>query len=176
MRRDGLRCPQNSAKKSLLTPYGLPILVICAWWVLPRSNDTDDRGTWVETCTATSRGLISHFAWGKEERSHYVRRTWGLMWSECALRWTTASPSVLSLCSCSISSFTVDGGWEEWSAWTLCSVQCERQRRRECNDPPPRHRGKMCDGPSDTTENCTGGMCTQSKSLTPFSFLSRLRS
>ncbi|XP_071208676.1 netrin receptor UNC5D-like isoform X6 [Salvelinus alpinus] len=56
----------------------------------------------------------------------------------------------------------VDGGWEEWSAWTLCSVQCERQRRRECNDPPPRHRGKMCDGPSDTTENCTGGMCTQS--------------
>uniref|UniRef100_A0A673WCX6 Netrin receptor UNC5 n=1 Tax=Salmo trutta TaxID=8032 RepID=A0A673WCX6_SALTR len=56
----------------------------------------------------------------------------------------------------------IDGGWEEWSAWTLCSVQCERQRRRECNDPPPRHRGKMCDGPSDTTENCTGGMCTQS--------------
>uniref|UniRef100_A0A8C7WFF8 Netrin receptor UNC5 n=1 Tax=Oncorhynchus mykiss TaxID=8022 RepID=A0A8C7WFF8_ONCMY len=53
----------------------------------------------------------------------------------------------------------VDGGWEEWSAWTLCSVQCERQRGRECNDPPPRHRGKMCDGPSDTTENCTGGMC-----------------
>ncbi|KAM9463873.1 netrin receptor UNC5D-like isoform 4-T7 [Salvelinus alpinus] len=59
----------------------------------------------------------------------------------------------------------VDGGWEEWSAWTLCSVQCERQRRRECNDPPPRHRGKMCDGPSDTTENCTGGMCTQNGKL-----------
>uniref|UniRef100_A0A8C7UBZ8 Netrin receptor UNC5 n=1 Tax=Oncorhynchus mykiss TaxID=8022 RepID=A0A8C7UBZ8_ONCMY len=56
----------------------------------------------------------------------------------------------------------IDGGWEEWSAWTLCSVQCERQRGRECNDPPPRHRGKMCDGPSDTTENCTGGMCSQS--------------
>nr|XP_029534395.1 netrin receptor UNC5D-like isoform X4 [Oncorhynchus nerka] len=59
----------------------------------------------------------------------------------------------------------VDGGWEEWSAWTLCSVQCERQRRRECNDPPPRHRGKMCDGPSDTTENCTGGMCSQNGKL-----------
>ncbi|XP_014017171.2 netrin receptor UNC5D isoform X4 [Salmo salar] len=59
----------------------------------------------------------------------------------------------------------IDGGWEEWSAWTLCSVQCERQRRRECNDPPPRHRGKMCDGPSDTTENCTGGMCTQNGKL-----------
>ncbi|XP_035592313.2 netrin receptor UNC5D-like isoform X4 [Oncorhynchus keta] len=59
----------------------------------------------------------------------------------------------------------IDGGWEEWSAWTLCSVQCERQRRRECNDPPPRHRGKMCDGPSDTTENCTGGMCSQNGKL-----------
>ncbi|XP_070992253.1 netrin receptor UNC5D-like isoform X3 [Oncorhynchus clarkii lewisi] len=59
----------------------------------------------------------------------------------------------------------IDGGWEEWSAWTLCSVQCERQRRRECNDPPPKHRGKMCDGPSDTTENCTGGMCSQNGKL-----------
>ncbi|CAB1322193.1 unnamed protein product, partial [Coregonus sp. 'balchen'] len=58
-----------------------------------------------------------------------------------------------------------DGGWEEWSEWTLCSVQCERQRRRECNDPPPRHKGKMCDGPSDATENCTEGMCTQNGKL-----------
>ncbi|XP_041691764.1 netrin receptor UNC5D-like isoform X1 [Coregonus clupeaformis] len=59
----------------------------------------------------------------------------------------------------------IDGGWEEWSEWTLCSVQCERQRRRECNDPPPRHKGKMCDGPSDATENCTEGMCTQNGKL-----------
>uniref|UniRef100_A0A6Q2XLT5 Netrin receptor UNC5 n=1 Tax=Esox lucius TaxID=8010 RepID=A0A6Q2XLT5_ESOLU len=57
----------------------------------------------------------------------------------------------------------IDGGWEEWSDWTVCSVQCERQRRRDCNNPPPRHRGKMCEGPGDATENCTGGMCTQSK-------------
>ncbi|XP_071013064.1 netrin receptor UNC5D-like isoform X3 [Oncorhynchus clarkii lewisi] len=56
----------------------------------------------------------------------------------------------------------IDGGWEKWSAWTACSVQCERQRRRECNNPPPRHRGIMCEGPSNATENCTGGMCTQS--------------
>uniref|UniRef100_A0A8C7FRJ3 Netrin receptor UNC5 n=1 Tax=Oncorhynchus kisutch TaxID=8019 RepID=A0A8C7FRJ3_ONCKI len=53
----------------------------------------------------------------------------------------------------------VDGGWEKWSEWTACSVQCERQRRRECNNPPPRHRGIMCEGPSNATENCTGGMC-----------------
>uniref|UniRef100_A0AAR2LNE9 Netrin receptor UNC5 n=1 Tax=Pygocentrus nattereri TaxID=42514 RepID=A0AAR2LNE9_PYGNA len=56
----------------------------------------------------------------------------------------------------------VDGGWEEWSEWTLCSAQCERQRWRECNAPAPRHRGKMCEGESHAMENCTGGICTQS--------------
>ncbi|KAL7836238.1 hypothetical protein AOLI_G00275220 [Acnodon oligacanthus] len=55
----------------------------------------------------------------------------------------------------------VDGGWEEWSEWTLCSAQCERQRWRECNAPAPRHRGKMCEGEGHAMENCTGGMCTQ---------------
>ncbi|CAB1320027.1 unnamed protein product, partial [Coregonus sp. 'balchen'] len=59
----------------------------------------------------------------------------------------------------------INGGWEEWSEWTVCSVQCERQRRRECNNPPPRHRGKMCEGPSNATKNCTGGMCTQNGKL-----------
>ncbi|XP_026112579.1 netrin receptor UNC5D-like isoform X2 [Carassius auratus] len=56
----------------------------------------------------------------------------------------------------------VDGVWEEWSEWTMCSAQCERQRWRECNAPPPRHRGKLCEGESQSTENCTGGLCTQS--------------
>ncbi|KAJ8005877.1 hypothetical protein DPEC_G00122470 [Dallia pectoralis] len=59
----------------------------------------------------------------------------------------------------------IDGGWENWSDWTVCSVQCERQRRRECNNPAPRHRGKTCEGPGDATENCTGGMCTQNGKL-----------
>ncbi|XP_046904550.1 LOW QUALITY PROTEIN: netrin receptor UNC5D [Hypomesus transpacificus] len=59
----------------------------------------------------------------------------------------------------------VDGGWEEWSEWTGCSSQCDRQRRRECDAPAPRNRGKMCEGDSETTENCTGGMCTQNRKL-----------
>lgn len=57
----------------------------------------------------------------------------------------------------------VDGGWDEWSEWTVCSSQCERQRSRECNSPAPRHRGKTCEGNSEATENCTDGLCTQSK-------------
>uniref|UniRef100_A0A3Q2Q316 Netrin receptor UNC5 n=1 Tax=Fundulus heteroclitus TaxID=8078 RepID=A0A3Q2Q316_FUNHE len=55
----------------------------------------------------------------------------------------------------------VDGGWDEWSEWTVCSSQCERQRSRECNSPAPRHRGKICEGNSKATENCTDGLCTQ---------------
>ncbi|MEQ2307176.1 hypothetical protein AMECASPLE_015592, partial [Ameca splendens] len=58
-----------------------------------------------------------------------------------------------------------DGGWDEWSEWTVCSSQCERQRSRECNSPAPRHRGKTCEGNSKATENCTDGMCTQNRKL-----------
>lgn len=61
----------------------------------------------------------------------------------------------------------VDGGWDEWSEWTVCSSQCEKQRSRGCNSPAPRHRGKMCEGNSEATENCTDGMCTQSKAFHP---------
>uniref|UniRef100_A0A8C5HW87 Netrin receptor UNC5 n=1 Tax=Gouania willdenowi TaxID=441366 RepID=A0A8C5HW87_GOUWI len=57
----------------------------------------------------------------------------------------------------------IDGGWDEWSVWTVCSNQCERQRSRECNSPAPRHRGKMCEGNAEASENCTDGLCTQSK-------------
>uniref|UniRef100_A0A667YCW0 Netrin receptor UNC5 n=1 Tax=Myripristis murdjan TaxID=586833 RepID=A0A667YCW0_9TELE len=62
----------------------------------------------------------------------------------------------------------IDGGWDEWSEWTVCSSQCERQRSRECNSPAPRHRGKMCEGNSEATENCTDGLCTQSKAFLPY--------
>uniref|UniRef100_A0A8C2WKN6 Netrin receptor UNC5 n=1 Tax=Cyclopterus lumpus TaxID=8103 RepID=A0A8C2WKN6_CYCLU len=53
----------------------------------------------------------------------------------------------------------VDGGWDEWSEWTVCSSQCEKLRSRECNSPAPRHRGRMCEGNREATENCTDGLC-----------------
>ncbi|XP_077456819.1 netrin receptor UNC5D isoform X1 [Stigmatopora argus] len=59
----------------------------------------------------------------------------------------------------------IDGGWDEWSEWTNCSSQCERQRSRECNSPAPKHRGKMCEGGSEAIENCTDGQCTQNRKL-----------
>uniref|UniRef100_A0A669ELG6 Netrin receptor UNC5 n=1 Tax=Oreochromis niloticus TaxID=8128 RepID=A0A669ELG6_ORENI len=56
----------------------------------------------------------------------------------------------------------VDGGWGEWSEWSTCSSDCERQRSRECTAPEPKHGGRLCDGVAVATENCTGGLCTQS--------------
>uniref|UniRef100_A0A3Q1I9J2 Netrin receptor UNC5 n=1 Tax=Anabas testudineus TaxID=64144 RepID=A0A3Q1I9J2_ANATE len=56
----------------------------------------------------------------------------------------------------------VDGSWGEWSMWTVCSSDCERQRSRECTAPEPKHGGRLCDGVALATDNCTGGLCTQS--------------
>lgn len=57
---------------------------------------------------------------------------------------------------------SVDGGWGEWTEWSVCSSDCERQRSRECTAPEPKHGGRLCDGVALATENCTGGLCTQS--------------
>uniref|UniRef100_A0AAQ4Q419 Netrin receptor UNC5 n=1 Tax=Gasterosteus aculeatus aculeatus TaxID=481459 RepID=A0AAQ4Q419_GASAC len=54
----------------------------------------------------------------------------------------------------------VDGGWAEWSEWSACGSDCERQRGRECTAPEPKHGGRLCDGVALATDNCTGGLCT----------------
>uniref|UniRef100_A0A8C7YVN3 Netrin receptor UNC5 n=1 Tax=Oryzias sinensis TaxID=183150 RepID=A0A8C7YVN3_9TELE len=59
----------------------------------------------------------------------------------------------------------VDGGWGDWSEWSACSSDCERQRSRECTAPEPKHGGRLCDGVAVATDNCTGGLCTQSGHL-----------
>uniref|UniRef100_A0A3B3XKX0 Netrin receptor UNC5 n=1 Tax=Poecilia mexicana TaxID=48701 RepID=A0A3B3XKX0_9TELE len=59
----------------------------------------------------------------------------------------------------------VDGGWGEWSEWSVCSSDCDRQRSRECTAPEPKHGGRLCDGAASAAENCTGGLCTQNRKL-----------
>lgn len=56
---------------------------------------------------------------------------------------------------------TVDGGWSEWTMWSECTSECERQRTRECTDPEPKHGGRLCDGAALDTDNCTGDLCIQ---------------
>eukprot|EP00064_Thunnus_orientalis_P000937 superscaffoldBa00000057_g938 len=59
----------------------------------------------------------------------------------------------------------VDGGWAEWSEWSVCSSDCVKQRSRECTAPEPKHGGRLCDGVALATDNCTSGLCTQNRKL-----------
>uniref|UniRef100_A0A3P8ZQM9 Netrin receptor UNC5 n=1 Tax=Esox lucius TaxID=8010 RepID=A0A3P8ZQM9_ESOLU len=59
----------------------------------------------------------------------------------------------------------VDGGWEEWTEWTVCNAECERQRSRDCTAPEPKHGGKLCEGAAMGIDNCTGGLCAQNRKL-----------
>ncbi|XP_048581714.1 uncharacterized protein LOC5511228 isoform X2 [Nematostella vectensis] len=50
---------------------------------------------------------------------------------------------------CSLSDCPVDGNWGQWSEFTHCSATCgaaKRSRTRNCDNPPPAHGGKSCEG------------------------------
>ncbi|XP_076684871.1 netrin receptor UNC5C isoform X1 [Andrena cerasifolii] len=53
----------------------------------------------------------------------------------------------------------VDGGWSRWSTWSVCGSDCTHTRRRSCDEPPPSHGGRPCQGRDISVANCTGGMC-----------------
>ena len=60
----------------------------------------------------------------------------------------------------------VDGGYNQWSMWSLCSATCGigvKIRSRLCNSPPPRKGGKACSrlGKPYETVECDEGECPE---------------
>lgn len=68
----------------------------------------------------------------------------------------TTSSKHLSLCYSCI----VDGAWDEWTPWSLCSSTCGRgyrDRTRTCK--LPKNGGEPCRGPSRQTKFCNIAVC-----------------
>ncbi|XP_056393962.1 properdin isoform X2 [Hyla sarda] len=54
------------------------------------------------------------------------------------------------------------GGWSSWSSWSSCSVTCQvgqRQRTRECNNPPPSCNGECIGHPIEVEKCDTQQIC-----------------
>ncbi|KAJ7351655.1 hypothetical protein OS493_036205 [Desmophyllum pertusum] len=59
-----------------------------------------------------------------------------------------------------------DGGWGEWSSWTICDKGCDggkKTRYRFCNNPFPLHGGADCPGDRHETEDCHTESCPARK-------------
>uniref|UniRef100_A0A8C1SIM9 Sema domain-containing protein n=1 Tax=Cyprinus carpio TaxID=7962 RepID=A0A8C1SIM9_CYPCA len=56
-----------------------------------------------------------------------------------------------------VSNCSRNGGWTPWSSWGQCSTSCEigfEVRQRSCNNPSPRHGGRVCVGQSREQRFC----------------------
>lgn len=56
--------------------------------------------------------------------------------------------------------YAVNGSWDEWAPWSLCSSTCGRgyrDRVRTCKQ--PRHGGAPCRGPTKQTKFCNIAVC-----------------
>ena len=40
----------------------------------------------------------------------------------------------------------VDGGWGDWSVWSICGSDCLKTKYRSCDSPTPSNGGKGCQG------------------------------
>ncbi|KAG7463897.1 hypothetical protein MATL_G00181470 [Megalops atlanticus] len=56
-----------------------------------------------------------------------------------------------------VSNCSRNGGWTPWSSWAQCSTSCGigfEVRQRSCNNPSPRHGGRICVGQSREERLC----------------------
>ena len=68
--------------------------------------------------------------------------------------------------------FLVDGAWSEWEAWGECLKPCgvsRSIRRRTCDKPEPKYRGKPCNSSqANETRECNLTKCTGKHSKIKF--------
>ena len=70
--------------------------------------------------------------------------------------------------------FPVDGSYNDWSAWTTCSMSCGggvKFRHRNCSNPAPMHGGRDCSliGPATESDSCNSQPCPGGLSHSNFS-------
>lgn len=56
----------------------------------------------------------------------------------------------------------VDGGFTDWSSWTICSATCNggmRKRTRTCTNPVPQNGGQPCTDNASDLEQCSTDAC-----------------
>ena len=56
----------------------------------------------------------------------------------------------------------VDGGWGNWTEWSVCSKKCGggfHFRVRNCNNPAPQYGGQQCDGIDLEERSCNTDPC-----------------
>lgn len=61
---------------------------------------------------------------------------------------------------------SIDGGWGEWSAWSLCSRSCGAGisiSRRECDHPKPSGGGNFCIGERERYRVCNTDPCPKNQ-------------
>ncbi|KAJ7354891.1 hypothetical protein OS493_029450, partial [Desmophyllum pertusum] len=71
----------------------------------------------------------------------------------------------INMKECVGTSCPVDGGFSDWSNWTLCSASCGtgfQLRTRNCSNPLPVHGGKLCDSRNSSEARiCMMPVCQQ---------------
>ncbi|XP_047129589.1 uncharacterized protein LOC105843590 isoform X2 [Hydra vulgaris] len=58
----------------------------------------------------------------------------------------------------------VNGGWTQWSSWSLCSQPCQdgiKKRYRSCTNPVPKYGGLQCNGINTDESICYSNECKQ---------------
>ena len=79
--------------------------------------------------------------------------------SKKLIRKCTKIEKVLKKCDYSCA---VNGGWTDYSEWTVCSADCAggtQTRSRTCTNPEPAFKGLDCPGEAEETRECNTDPC-----------------